>query len=478
MGTVVKLENLSCELQDGTLLLNGIDLEVEAGECVLLCGRSGAGKTTITKCLNGLIPNFDPGVSRSGTVSVCGKDPATCEAYELALEVGNVFQNPKSQFFNLTSDDELAFGLEVAGAHPDYIDARTEEVTHALAIEGLRERNVSHMSGGEKQSLVFASVEVAGPSLYILDEPTANLDQEATAKIRTQIEAALASGKTVIVAEHRLDFIADLVTRALLVEDGRIARTMSSDELLSLTDTELEEAGLRSPRHDRAASMSRMRRAEPSENARPGALFVRNLVVRRKSKTVFAPVSFAAPPGCVVGIVGKNGTGKTTMLRALAGLERRASGSVALDGAELSRRQRRRTFAYVMQDVNHQLFADSVWAECAMSVPASLDEAPARERIEDALRRLDLSDKADVHPMALSGGQKQRLAIASCLLAERPVLLMDEPTSGLDFSHMMDVTQLLRGLAGEGLIVCVATHDGEFMERVCDCIVEIGGGGA
>lgn len=478
MGAVVELKNLSCELPDGTLLLDGVDLEVEAGECVLLCGRSGAGKTTITKCLNGLIPNFEPEVTRKGRVVVCGKDPASCEAYELALEVGNVFQNPKSQFFNLTSDDELAFGLEVAGAHPDDIDARTEEVTSALAIDGLRGRNVSHMSGGEKQSLVFASAEVANPTLYILDEPTANLDQEATSKIRAQVEAAIASGKTVIVAEHRLDFIADLVTRALLVEDGRIVRTMSSDELLSLTDDELERAGLRSPRHNRSVSVSRMPLARLPEGDAPGALTVRDLAVRRKGKAVFAPVSFSASPGSVVGVVGKNGAGKTTMLRALAGLEKRASGSVALDGAELSRRQRRRTFAYVMQDVNHQLFADSVWTECAMSVPVGLDEASARERIEHVLRRLDLSGKADVHPMALSGGQKQRLAIASCLLAERPVLLMDEPTSGLDFSHMIEVVQLLRGLAGEGLIVCVATHDGEFMERVCDCVVEIGGGGA
>ena len=477
-ATVIKLENLSCELQDGTLLLDGVDLEVEVGECVLLCGRSGAGKTTITKCLNGLIPNFDSGVTRSGRVSVCGKDPATCEAYELALKVGNVFQNPKSQFFNLTSDDELAFGLEVAGAHPDDIDARIEEVTHALPIEGLRDRYVSHMSGGEKQSLVFASAEVANPALYILDEPTANLDPEATSKIRAQIDVAIASGKTVVVAEHRLDFVADLVTRVLLVEDGRIARTMSSGELLSLTDDELEKAGLRSPRHDRAVSVSRMPPATLLEGHRPGTLVVRDLTVGRKGEMVFAPVSFSASPGCVVGIIGKNGAGKTTMLRALAGLERRASGNVVFDGAELLRRQRRRTFAYVMQDVNHQLFADSVWAECAMSVPAGLDEGPARERIEYVLRRLDLSDKADVHPMALSGGQKQRLAIASCLLAERPVLLMDEPTSGLDLSHMIEVAQLLKGLAEEGLIVCVATHDGEFMERVCDCVVEIGGGGA
>lgn len=478
MGYVVKLENLSCELQDGTRLLDGVNLEVEPGECVLLCGRSGAGKTTITKCLNGLIPNFEPGVARSGKVSVCGKDPAECETYELALEVGNVFQNPKSQFFNLTSDDELAFGLEVAGANPDDIDARIEEVSRAMDIEGLRDRNVNHMSGGEKQSLVFASVEVANPALYILDEPTANLDKEATSKIRAQIEVALASGKTVIIAEHRLDFIADLVTRALLVEGGRITRTLSSGDLLSLTDSELEDAGLRSPRHNRIDSMARMSRAKLSEGTPRGALTVHDLSVKRKGEAVFAPVSFVAPPGCVVGIVGKNGAGKTTMLRALAGLERHASGTVMLDGAELSRRQRRRTFAYVMQDVNHQLFADSVRAECEMSVPSSVKEDRTRERIDGVLRHFDLSDKADIHPMALSGGQKQRLAIASCLLAERPVLLMDEPTSGLDFSHMMEVTQLLRDLAKEGLIVCVATHDGEFMERVCDCVVEIDGGGS
>ncbi len=152
MEPIVKVDNLSCALPDGTVLLDNVNLAIEQGECVLLCGRSGAGKTTLTKCLNGIIPHFEPSVSRVGAVEVCGKDPATCEAYELALDVGNVFQNPKSQFFNLTSDDELAFGLEVAGAAPGLIDQRISYVVNALGIEGLTKRNVSHMSGGEKRA--------------------------------------------------------------------------------------------------------------------------------------------------------------------------------------------------------------------------------------------------------------------------------------------------------------------------------------
>lgn len=476
MSPVVKVENLSCALPDSTLLLDDISLTVEPRECVLLCGRSGAGKTTLTKCLNGLIPHFEPSVTRMGEVEVCGKDPATCEAYELALDVGNVFQNPKSQFFNLTSDDELAFGLEVAGASPDVIEKRVAQVVSALSIESLTNRNVNHMSGGEKQSLVFASTEVAGPQLYILDEPTANLDHAATLKMREQIEAALNEGKTVIVAEHRLDFISDLVTRALLIDNGRIARSMTSKELLELDSVELEELGLRNPNHKRIESISAKCKADEGEEGGGRGLVVQGLTVERKGKDVFKPASFNVPPGTVLGIVGANGAGKTTMLRALAGLERHVRGTVTLDCKTLKRKDRRRRFAYVMQDVNHQLFSDSVYAECELSVPLETSEEESAKQIREVLARLDLCGKEDVHPMALSGGQKQRLAIASCLLAHRSVLLMDEPTSGLDFSHMMEVTLLLRTLAKDGLIVCVATHDGEFMERACDCVVEIDGG--
>lgn len=468
---IVDIRNLTCTLADGTKLLDDVTLQVEPGECVLLCGRSGMGKTTLTKCINGLIPHFEPAIERQGSVEVCGLDPAVAEAYELAERVGNVFQNPKSQFFNLTSDDELAFGLEVAGAPADLIDARVEKVAHDLAIEDLRHRDVNRMSGGEKQSLVFASVAVANPELYVLDEPTANLDHEAMSKIREQIISALREGKTVLVAEHRLDFLADLITRALVVEKGRIVRQLTSEELLALPDAERIALGLRDPVR-RAWNPQRL--AALPENPHTGAgLRVQNLAVSRKGSQPSPAASFVVPHGSVLGLVGANGSGKTTLLRALAGLESKATGDVLLDQTKLLRRQRRHRFSYVMQDVNHQLFSDSVWVECEMSVSDRFTDRERENLIRTTLARLDLADKADVHPMALSGGQKQRLAIASCLLAEREVLLMDEPTSGLDFCHMMEVTSLIRTLAKDGLCIVVATHDQEFLEQACDCVYRI-----
>ena len=183
---VVRLRDASCRGAGDALILDGVDLTVRRGECVLLCGRSGMGKTTVTKLINGLIPQFEPGVERTGEVEVCGFDPARCAMHELARHVGSVFQNPKSQFFNLTSNDELAFGLEAAGGR-----RRRDRGAHpgdggALHVEHLLDRGVTKMSGGEKQSLVFASVDVMDPDVYVLDEPTANLDARATACCTTR----------------------------------------------------------------------------------------------------------------------------------------------------------------------------------------------------------------------------------------------------------------------------------------------------
>lgn len=219
---LVQLEGVSVRAADGPKLLDDVNLTINRGECVLLCGRSGMGKTTITKCINGLIPQFEPGLELEGAVSVCGREPAACEMYELASCVDSVFQNPKSQFFNLTSNDELAFGLEAAGYPADVIEERIASTVRAMHAERLLYRNVTKMSGGEKQSLVFASVDVMAPEVYVLDEPTANLDERAIRLLHDQIAALVAQGKTVVVAERRLHFMADLIDRAVLVDRGRI----------------------------------------------------------------------------------------------------------------------------------------------------------------------------------------------------------------------------------------------------------------
>lgn len=467
---VVRLENVSCEVAGGRKILDGIDLEVRRGECLLLAGRSGSGKTTITKCINGLIPSFEPGIELTGSVSVCGLNPAHCEMHELAERVGSVFQNPKSQFFNLTSNDELAFGLESRGVPASKIEERIECVVGALGAHRLLGRTVTEMSGGERQSLVFASVDVASPDVYVLDEPTANLDTTAVQRLHDEVRSVIAEGGTVIIAEHRLYFASDLIDRALLVEDGRIVRELSPEELLGLSSEEREGMGLRAVGAGDALNVRVPRAAMDNQ---PGAgLTLDDYTVVRGDGAVFAPLGVSVPAGGVLGVLGENGTGKSTLLRGIAGLERKDAGRVLVGGKQVARRARRRLVSLVMQDVNNQLFSDSVWNECMLSLGGK-EEGDAKERAEATLASLDLLDVRDVHPMALSGGQKQRLAVACTLLSERRLILLDEPTIGLDLDHMGQVASLVRGLSDKGVTVVVVTHDREFLNRCCDSALEL-----
>ncbi|HEY0186639.1 MAG TPA: ABC transporter ATP-binding protein [Cellulomonas sp.] len=463
---VVALHGVSVTHPDGTVALDQVDLVVEPGECVLLCGRSGCGKTTLTQCINGLIPHFEPGVTRTGTVQVAVTDVDRAEMYQLALRVGSVFQNPRSQFFNLTSDDELTFGLASAGAPLLHIQQRVETVVRDLRIAHLCHRGVTAMSSGEKQSLVFASVAVMDPDVYLLDEPTANLDAESMTILHDQIARLTSQGKTVIIAEHRLSFLVDLVDRAVYLDAGRVVAELSGAELRGLSVDRREAMGLRTldPAESLAVGAVPVRpMAAPS--ATTTGLVVTDLTCTIRGRTVVGPIDLAAPRGEVLGIIGENGLGKTTLLRALAGLERRTAGVVALDGQPLRRRERRRTCDLVMQDVNHQLFSDSVQHECLLARSTA-----SAEEVESVLSRLDLTAVRARHPMALSGGQKQRLAIACALLSGKQVLLLDEPTSGLDFDRMRTVASLLRELADQQLSIVVVTHDRELLDRACDTV--------
>ncbi len=464
----VSLADVTCTLNGGEKILDGVNMTVRQGECVMLIGRSGSGKTTITKCINGLIPSFEPGVELTGRVEVCGLNPSSCEMYELAERVGSVFQNPKSQFFNLTSNDELAFGLEVRGMPVEEIESRIERTVDALGARHLLDKRVTEMSGGEKQSLVFASVDVAHPDVYVLDEPTANLDAGAVSMLHDQISAVLSEGRTVIIAEHRLYFATDLVDRAILIEKGRVMREFSPEELAGLTVAERNDLGLRAVDADAALCVTI---PTPGREARP-YLELTDYAVLRNGTPVFAPTSVSVPPGGVLGVLGENGIGKSTLLRGIAGIETKETGEVIVGGVRMTARDRRRMASLVMQDVNHQLFSDSVWNECLLAVGGKADDETER-RICSALSSLGLEDKRGVHPMALSGGQKQRLAVACSLLAERRLILLDEPTSGLDLDHMTEVARLVRGLADKGVCVVLVTHDREFLNLCCDWAIEL-----
>ena len=458
---MIKFENVNVSLQ-GKNILSDINLEIKDGEFVLICGDSGCGKTTMTKLVNGLIPHFVKDVKLEGRVIVLGKNVAQTQMYEIAELVGSVFQNPKTQFFHTNSSAEMAFGLENRGASPEYIQKRVEDTITELDIESLAARNVFSMSGGEKQLLAFASVYAMDPEVYVLDEPSANLDAKGIDKLCKRLEVIKNNGHTVVVAEHRLAYLQKFVDRVIYIKEGHIEQEFTPLEFRQLSDAERELMGLRS------ISREQIHVPELAKTQRDADLMIRNLSCKRKKQLIFHDVSLSANEGDIIGILGKNGAGKSTLCNCLCGLLSPKSGEIIYKGKKLSGKARTKLFGMVMQEVNHQLFSDSVKNECLLAKEDATDA-----EIMSLLESFDLAEYADNHPMTLSGGQRQRLAICQAVMGGKKLLIFDEPTSGLDFRHMCQVEKLMKKLAEENYISLVVTHDYEFLNRTCDGYIQI-----
>ena len=452
---MIKFENVNVTMQ-GKRILSDINLEIQDGEFVLICGESGCGKTTMTKLINGLIPHFVRDVSVDGTITVCGKNVAEMPMYEIAELVGSVFQNPRTQFFYTNSNAEMAFGLENRGVEPEYIRKRIKNTINELDIEKLEDRDVFSMSGGEKQLLAFASVYVMNPQIYVLDEPSANLDIAAMEKLSERMKVIKEKGHTVVVAEHRLAWIQKFADRIIYMKEGRIEQEFTSDEFKALSDLKRKQMGLRS------IVPEQIQIPEITGNSEDAVLQICNLSCKRKKQMIFQNISLSARAGDIIGITGKNGAGKSTFCNCLCGLLKPKGGEILYQGKKLSEKARTKLFGMVMQEVNHQLFSDSVKNECMLA-----NEEASEQEIRELLEKFDLEEYAEYHPMILSGGQRQRIAICQAVMGEKKLLIFDEPTSGLDFRHMCQVEKLMKQLSEEKYIIIVVTHDYEFLNRTC-----------
>ena len=367
----------------------------------------GCGKTTLTKLINGLIPHFVKDVSVDGTITVCGKNVAEMPMYEIAELVGSVFQNPKTQFFYTNSNAEMAFGLENRGVEPEYIRERIENTVKELDIEKLADRDVFSMSGGEKQLLAFASVYAMNPQIYVLDEPSANLDIAAMEKLSERMKVIKEKGHTVVVAEHRLAWIQKFADRIIYMKEGRIEQEFTSDEFKALSDLKRKQMGLRS------IVPEQIQIPEITGNSEDAVLQICNLSCKRKKQMIFQNISLSARAGDIIGITGKNGAGKSTFCNCLCGLLKPKGGEILYQGKKLSEKARTKLFGMVMQEVNHQLFSDSVKNECLLA-----NEEASEQEIRELLEKFDLEEYAEYHPMILSGGQRQRLAICQAVMGE------------------------------------------------------------
>lgn len=446
-------------------VLKDVSLHIGRGETVLLCGESGCGKTTVTRLINGLIPHYYPG-TLTGTVTVAGKAPAAAPLYELADTVGSVFQNPKSQFFNVDTTSELAFACENMGMDPEIIRSRMAKAAEALCLEPLLGRSIFNLSGGEKQKIACGGVSMLSPDVVVLDEPTSNLDIPGIHMLRSVMEYWKSQGKTVVIAEHRLWFLRDLADRVMYLQNGELKEEFTGAEFFSQEEEFYRQRGLRSPRN-----LAPEFETPPSGGDR---LILDKLFFSYKNgrEALHIP-HLELPAGQVTALVGPNGAGKSTLVGCLCGLNKKDKSTLTFEGKTYKRKQRMQLCFPVMQDVNHQLFTESVLDEVLLSMEDE-DETSALE----ILRTMDLEALRDSHPMALSGGQKQRLAVACALASERKVLILDEPTSGLDLRHMEQVAALIRRLKDAGKTILVVTHDAELIRLCCDGALALENGAA
>lgn len=457
---MIQIEHVSFQYansQSGTL--NEVSLSVKKGECILLCGESGCGKTTLTRLLNGLIPHYYEG-KLQGTVNVNGIDITRAELYETAKYVGSVFQNPKSQFFCVDTTSEIAFGCENLGFSESDINKRMKEVTEELHMKDLLDRNIFCLSGGEKQKVACASIAAVHPEVFVLDEPTSNLDASAMEELRQTLLFWKKQGKTIVIAEHRLYWLKEVCDRVIYMKEGRIKYDFTMKDFACFSQLETQKLGLRSMSLVRILSLRK-------EQSHLSDFYLKNFCFSYETKRVLNLQSLIVPANEVIAVIGHNGAGKSTFSRCLCGLEKGFQGTIVMDGIEYRRKEMLKKSYMVMQDVNHQLFCESVEEE----VKLGMNQENADD-VNSILVSLDLSEYATRHPMSLSGGQKQRVAIASAVLADKEILIFDEPTSGLDYEHMNQTANLLKSLRGRKTVF-VVTHDPELIMKCCTYVIHL-----
>ena len=465
---MIEIKDLSFTYSGGERGKNLVDinLDIRRGEVLLLCGESGCGKTTLTRLINGLIPHFYEG-ELEGSVTWDGVEIGSLPVHETGKRVGSVFQNPRSQFFNVDTTGELVFACENQGMGEKEIRMRLDKTMADFRISALMDRNIFRLSGGEKQKIACASVSAVGPDVMVLDEPSSSLDMAGIENLRRMIEVWKGQGKTIVVAEHRLFYLRELISRVVFMKEGRIEERFGAEEFRMMTRGELDQLGLR-PLYLEELGHETKARAASEEKDLQLSQFCYSY---RQTGRVLDLGNLIIPRGCAAAIVGGNGSGKTTFARCLCGLSRKFGGQVEVDGRVCKGKGLLKNSYMVMQDVNHQLFAESVLDEVMLSMGEENERTA-----EEILRSLDLLPLKDAHPLSLSGGQKQRVAIAGAVASEKEIIIFDEPTSGLDLKHMREVAEIINGLAKRGKTVLVISHDLEFILGSCTFVFHLHGG--
>lgn len=504
---MIKLQNL-------TFIYNGaerpaledINLDIQDGEFVLLTGPSSSGKSTLCRCLNGLVPHFYGG-RLSGRVEVQGMDVWKHSTQELAAKVGMVFQDPESQLLTTSVEGEIAFGMENLSFPRELIARRIEEALDTTGIAHLRSQSLSELSGGEKQKVVIASVLALHPEVLLLDEPTSELDPNSAEDVLSLVQRLNDElGITVLLIEHRMDRVVHLVDRVVVMEQGRVLADGSPREVMERID--VEQAGVGIPPVVRLLKGLKARGASIDSlplTVKESRIMLNKIIGawridnsqhdgrdERHYGSPFINIDklwFTYPTGTValrdvdlsisegefVAIMGRNASGKTTLVKHLNGLLLPTKGRVEVGSADSKKSsvaKLARWVGHIFQNPNDHLFAETVEEEIAVSLKIrGVPEDKIKSAVDRVLIQFALERYRHHYPRYLSGGQKQRVALASVLVTWPKVIVLDEPTRGMEYRLKRELMECLDEYRKQGSIVILVTHDVETVAEYADRVI-------
>ncbi|MFW6266461.1 MAG: ABC transporter ATP-binding protein [Halanaerobiales bacterium] len=492
--------------------LENINLEVKKGEIIGVLGVTGAGKTTLMRTLNGLIPQFFEG-DISGRVEVKGLDTQVYQIQSLIRKVGFVFDDPETQIFGTNVREDVAFGPANYGLPRQEIVKKIKDALYMVGLDGYEDRSTAKLSGGEKQRVAIAGVFAMGPDILILDEPTAALDPVGKSKIFEIIRELQAKGITILLVEHETEEVARIADRIIVLNEGQLVKEGSTREIFAdipfLREQKLripEMAGLgwqlfRQGLIDRAEIpltvdegenllRDRLRSdGEVSYNIKdevltPGlfpVIEVENLFFSYEDDLdVLKNINLSINSGEFMALVGQNGAGKTTFSKTLNKLLTPRQGTIKVNGydtANMETADLADTVGYVFQNPDQQIFSSTIKEEIEYGLKnMGVPEDERMSRIDKVLFAVELDKPLDTNPFNLGKGERQRLAVASILALEPELLIIDEPTTGQDWQGTLNMMNLIKSLNKKGHTILIITHNMRIVADYCQRVVVLSQG--
>ena len=484
---MIKFSNVSLIYPTSTkTILEDLSFSIVEGELVLIIGSTGAGKSSLLRLINGLVPHHTGGIL-AGDITVDGISTKLVRPGDLSHLVGIVGQNPAQGFVTDTVEEELAFGMEAQNLAPDLMRKRVEEILDLMALAHLRDRNISTLSGGEQQRVAIGSALVMHPKILVLDEPTSALDPIAAEEVLSILHRLVHDlSLTVVIAEHRLERVIGFADRIIHISGDGNARIDTPEVILK--DSEIAPPIVHLARalglSDVGLSVREVRRTTEKfrnlgddleaaiNDSGEISVSATDLTMKYGSHFALKTLNTSVRTGEIVALMGRNGAGKSSLLTTLVGLHKPTSGTSSVCGitsTELKGKTRREIVGFIPQEPSDLLYGQSVLGECQQ---ADKDNQVAKGTSLALLKRIVPSVNEQTHPRDLSEGQRLALALSIVLSAQPKVLILDEPTRGLDYQSKALLVHLLKNFAKElGRSVLIATHDVELVAELADRVI-------